>query len=188
MVGKTKRLTVAPEDAVDTRAKIKTSVPVELAEKLALEFNAAYNDYKDENNADFSLPGRPTGVSLPCCERASVMSTSPRWHNARIYTSVNLIQAFVGNKRNGKAKVLFRFEAEIDGKFYFIEADFARLKREYGEAAEDMIRDVTGDVGYDNFVTIVKGELEDDKSPADILSSPIPPDRDPDIKGWGDWG
>lgn len=172
-----------------TRSRSRSTKPkrvtfdAEHAERIVSEINASSED-------SLTFPAYPMGRSFTVSRLGEDFEPCDRWHTARVYGMLEFKWAVTGNKRGGKARVLFRFFTDMDGGIFAVDADYEKLVEEYGEqAASNFISDLTG-LPWQGLVEATEHKqvpMELDEV-AEVMQSAPPPDRTPKIAGWGSWG
>lgn len=172
----------------------KTTKPigmdVNLAEAIAKEISVMLEEYQEEFSS-FKIEGKATGRSFSCARIEHGKDEKElRWHYTRVYKEMTLQKVFVGNKRAGWGRVIFRFSTQIDDASFIVDADVSRLMKELGEdETNEMIKTITGS-SWDDLLAKTQESLRgiNGEEVKEVLSKPPPPDRDPEINGWGNWG
>lgn len=167
-----------------------TGIDVKLAEAIAKEINVMLEEYQEEFSV-FKIEGKATGRSFSCARiEPGKKEKELRWHYTRVYKEMTLREVFVGNKRAGKGRVIFRFSTQIDDASFIVDADVPRLMKELGEdETNEMVKTITGS-SWDDLLAKTQESLRDidGEKIKEVLSKPPPPDRAPEINGWGNWG
>lgn len=167
-----------------------TSMDVNLAEAIAKEISVMLEEYQEEFSS-FKIEGKATGRSFSSARiEPGKKEKELRWHYTRVYKEMILREVFVGNKRAGKGRVIFRFSTQIDDAPFIVDADVPRLMKELGEdETNEMVKTITGS-SWDDLLAKTQESLRgiNGEEMKEVLSKPPPPDRAPEINGWGNWG